>query len=94
MQKITLKNIKEYIEGNTQMMLDQMGIKPEWYKEQIAYRMLQCKDDCMVTKKCVYCNCDVPGKMYVNVSCNNGKRFPDIMNENDWLKFKKENGIH
>lgn len=92
-KKITLKKIKEYIEGNTQMMLDQMGIKPNWYKEQIAYRMLKCKDDCMIEKKCIYCDCDVPGKLYVNVSCNNGERFPNIMDEENWNEYKLKNGI-
>ncbi len=69
------------------------GNKPEWYQEQIAYRMLQCKNDCMITKKCKYCGCAVPGKLFVDKSCNKGERFPDIMNEVEWIKYKEENGI-
>lgn len=90
--KITLKNIKAYIEGNIQMRLDGLGMKPEYYKEQIAYRMLQCRD-CLQQGQCKYCDCDVPGKLYVSESCNGGKRFPDIMNEEDWNLYKEQNGI-
>ncbi len=90
--KITLKNIKAYIEGNTQMTLDGLGLKPDYYKEQIAYRMLQCRD-CMSKGECSYCGCSVPGKLYVTQSCNNGKRFPDLMDEEDWNKYKEDNDI-
>lgn len=93
MGKITLNNIKQYIEGNTQMFLDNLGMKPDWYQEQIAYRMLQCKDDCRINKRCTYCGCDYPGKLYVEESCNKGERFPDLMNKRDWEKFKKDNNI-
>lgn len=91
-QKITLKNIKAYIQGNTQMILDGLGLKEDYYKEQIAYRMLQCQD-CMNNGKCHYCGCNVPGKLYVKESCNNGIRFPDLMNKEHWEKFKKDNNI-
>jgi len=92
-QQINLKNIKAYIEGNSQMLLDELGMQPEWYKEQIAYRMLKCKDDCVPNGKCTYCGCKVPGKMYVTESCNYGGRFPDLMNEEQWLTYKEDYGI-
>lgn len=91
--KITLKNIKSYIEGNTQMILDGFGLQPLYIQEQIAYRMLQCKNDCMIQKKCKYCGCNVPAKLYVKESCNNGIRFPDLMDEIHWNNFKEKNGI-
>ena len=91
-QQITLKNIYSFIQGNLQMRLDGMGLKPQYYQEQIAYRMLQCQD-CIKTKKCKECGCNLPGKLYVDKSCNNGERFPDLMNEEDWLIYKKENEI-
>jgi hypothetical protein len=92
MKKITLKNIKQFLEGNIQMHLDGLGLQPEYYKEQIAYRMLTCQD-CLKKNKCHYCGCDVPGKLYVKESCNDGKRFPNLMNENDWNEYKKRNKI-
>lgn len=92
-QKITLSNIKQYIEGNSKMFLNKLGFQTEHLQEQISYRMLQCKDDCMITKECKYCGCDVPGKMYVSKSCNNGDRFPDLMDKENWDKYKIENNI-
>lgn len=91
--KITFKNISQYIEGNTKMFMDYLGFQPQHIKEQIAYRMLICKDDCMKTGSCKYCSCDIPGKMFVKESCNNNERFPDLMNKVEWIKYKEENGI-
>ena len=91
--KINLNNIKQYLEGNTEMLKDKLGLQPDYYKEQIAYRMLQCKDDCVPKGECLYCGCSLPGKMYVTQSCNYGSRFPDLMNEDNWNKYKKENEI-
>ena len=90
-KKITLSNIYNFIEGNTRLFTK--SIQPEHIKQQIAYRMLLCKDDCMITKECKYCGCDVPGKMYVSKSCNNGDRFPDLMSKVDWEEFKKDKNI-
>ena len=90
-KEITLNNIYNFIEGNTRLFTK--SIQPEHIKQQISYRMLQCKDDCMITKECKYCGCDVPGKMYVSKSCNNGDRFPDLMSKVDWEEFKKDKNI-
>jgi hypothetical protein len=29
----------------------------------------------------------------VEKSCNNGERFPDLMTEDEWAEYKKENNI-
>ncbi len=92
--KITIDNIKQYIEGNSKMFLNKLGFQAEHLQEQISYRMLQCKDDCIINKKCKYCGCEVPGKLYVNKSCNNGERFPDLMSAKEWEEFKKQNNIN
>lgn len=91
--KITLKNIKHYIEGNIKMLGDKMHLLPEHEKEQVAYRAMICKDECVRLEYCVYCGCDIPGKLYVKESCNGGERFPDLMNKDDWEKYKLDNGI-
>lgn len=93
MKKITIDNIKQYIEGNSKMFLNKLGFQAKHLQEQIAYRMIQCKDDCMIVKKCKYCGCDVPGKMYVSKSCNNNERFPDLMSKIEWDKYKYTNDI-
>lgn len=90
--KVTIKNIKDYLEGNSNLLLDKLNLQPEWYKEQIAYRMLICRD-CLSKGKCKECGCDVPGKLYVAKSCNKGERFPDLMSEQEWIIFKHKNGI-
>lgn len=92
--KITLKNIKHYIEGNIKMLGDKMHLLPEHEKEQVAYRAMICKDECVRLEYCVYCGCDIPGKLYVKESCNGGERFPDLMNRDSWEKYKLDNGIN
>lgn len=88
-----LKKIKQYIEGNLNMLEDDMFGKPLYYKEQILYRASKC-EDCYARGKCYKCGCDLPGKHYVTESCNDGVRFPDLMNEADWNKYKEENQIN
>ena len=92
--RITLKNIKHYIEGNIKMLGDKMRLLPEHEKEQVAYRAMICKDECVRLEYCVYCGCDIPGKLYVKESCNGGERFPDLMNKDNWEKYKLDNGIN
>lgn len=72
----------------------ELGEKPEFYKEQIAYRASICESTCGIKRECEYCGCAFPGKLFVDKSCNNGERFPDIMDEEQWNKFKKDNGIN
>ena len=92
-QIFNLKNIKHFIEGYSRFYYDKLiGLHPH-IQEQILYRMQVCKDDCMVKGECKYCGCDVPKKMFVIESCNEGERFPDIMNKEDWEQYKKENNI-
>ena len=90
--KITLNNIKQYIEGNANMLLTELGSKPDYYKQQIAYRQLMCKDDCAKIGECIICGCKYPNKQFTIKSCN-PSRFPDIMNEEDWIEFKFDNNI-
>lgn len=92
-KEITLTNIKSFLEGYKNMFLLQLGSKPDYFKEQVAYRMSVCANDCMIKKQCKYCGCAVPAKMMVEKSCNGGQRFPDIMNEEQWNQFKIDNKI-
>lgn len=91
-QKITLSNIKQYIEGNTQLVLENLNLQPYHLKEQIAYRRLICKNDCAVEGKCIKCGCEFLGKTSVKQSCN-PDRFPDLMDKENWDKYKIENNI-
>lgn len=91
-QKITVKNIKSFLEGNIQLGLEQLHLQPEHIQEQISYRMLKCSD-CVKVGKCKVCGCNVPGKLYVKESCNKGERFPDLMSNLEWIKYKESNDI-
>jgi hypothetical protein len=91
--KITLKKIGQYLEGNLKMFGDKIYLLSDHEKEQVAYRALVCKDECVKLGYCVYCGCDLPGKFYVKESCNSGERFPNLMNKSDWEKFKLDNKI-
>lgn len=90
---ITPTRIFQFIEGNIKLLGDRLGKLPHHTKEQVLYRSEICKNDCMKRGYCVNCGCKVPGKLYVNKSCNKGKRFPDLMNESKWKKYKKDNNI-
>jgi hypothetical protein len=90
---ITPKKILQFIEGNLKMAGDQLNMLPGYKKEQVLYRLEMCKDDCVPQGNCKNCGCSVPGKLYVNESCNGGERFPDLMGFEDWQKFKEDNNI-
>lgn len=69
------------------------GLFPAYKQEQVLWRLQICKDDCVKQGECQYCGCPPVKKAYVEESCNGGDRFPDMMNEEDWEKYKKENNI-
>jgi hypothetical protein len=93
MKGITLTNIKDFVSGNIRMFGDRFNLLEEHVKEQIIYRDKICASTCGVAGKCVQCGCSYPGKLYVYKSCNEGKRFPDIMETKEWFKFKEDNNI-
>lgn len=86
-----MNKIKQFIEGNLNMLVDDVFGKPLYYKEQILYRASKC-EDCYDVGKCKECGCKLPGKHYVQESCNL-QRFPDLMDEAEWKQFKDENEI-
>jgi len=91
-QKITLHNIKSFLEGNGQRVLEELKLQPLHIQQQIVYRRLICKDDCAKQDKCIKCGCDFKGKTSVRESCN-PERFPDLMSKIEWDKYKETNGI-
>lgn len=91
--KITTHNILSFLEGNGQRVLEELKLQPDHIKEQIAYRRLICKDDCAKRGKCIYCGCEFKGKTSVKESCNKGERFPDLMSNREWIKYKEKHEI-
>jgi hypothetical protein len=92
MKKITLKNVKSFIRGHYNLYLDKLGMYPKHKQEQILYRISLCSD-CVSNEGCKYCGCAPNKKVYDNKSCNDGERFPDMLNEVEWNKFKIDNKI-
>jgi hypothetical protein len=90
---ITPEKIRQYLEGNIRLWGDKFNLMPKYAKEQIIWRSHICSD-CMSEGQCKYCGCSVPGKLYVKKSCNDGERFPDMMDKGDWEEYKKENKIN
>lgn len=93
MRKITNKDLYNYIEGNGRMILSELGFSEKHIEEQVAYRLLMCKDTCVPNKKCKHCGCPLPNRAFASTSCNKGKIFPDLMSEKDWINFKIEKQI-
>lgn len=93
-----LKNIKAFVQGNYRLILDKLPKSwvpklmelPVHKREQVAYRVEVCGDSCPT--KCASCGCSTPGKWYADKACSADK-YPDMMDEISWKKFKKENGI-
>jgi hypothetical protein len=89
-KEITLSNIYNFIEGNTRLFTEKFQVSH--LKEQFAYRMLLCENDCAKTKKCIKCGCDYPARIYTSQSCNQ-ERFPNLLSRVEWEEFKIKNEI-
>ncbi len=88
-----IHNIGSFIEGNAKYFYDNLIGLPEHIKEQVIWRLSKCEDDCVKTGKCKVCGCPTHKKVFVTESCNNGERFPNMMNKEEWENYKKENNI-
>lgn len=60
--------------------------------EQVAYRQLQCANDCVLDGKCKHCECPLPDRHFTTASCDK-ERFPNLMGRFEWEQFKRENNI-
>jgi hypothetical protein len=89
-KEITLSNIYNFIEGNIRLKIK--TLQPDHIKEQIAHRLLKCKNDCAKKGECIICGCDFPDRAYSTQSCNT-ERFPNFMSKIDWELYKIDNGI-
>ena len=92
MKKITLKNVKSFIRGHYNLYLDKLGMYPKYKQEQILYRISLC-GDCVTNKGCKHCGCPPHKKVYDYKSCHRGERFPNMLSEVEWEKFKIDNKI-
>lgn len=90
---VTPKNVRDYIVGNFNYFKNKVFPSPPYIKEQIAYRLFLCKDDCVPNRACKYCGCPPKKKVWLKDSCNKNERFGPLLDKEEWTKFKKENNI-
>jgi hypothetical protein len=94
--KITFENIKAYIQGNIRQRLF-YSKRWNWLLslhmfEQINYRLFVMNKQCYSNGECIECGCSTPGLQMANKACE-GKCYPVMMNETDWLIYKREYNI-
>ena len=87
------KKLGDFIEAHVKMLGERFRELPQYQKEQITYRYNICKNTCVAAGKCEHCGCKVPGRLYASRTCNEGKKFPDLMGAGEWERFKKDNNI-
>ena len=85
---MTYKNIKDFLEGNFKYYYNAFVSAPTYMQEQLTYRYNLCKGDCLVDNECIICKCPPLKKHFLTTSCN-PERFPNLMIEEDWNKFKE-----
>lgn len=92
--KITLNLVKDFVRANIRYYGEEfLDNQPKHLQEQVEYRLSLCKDDCLVADRCKYCGCPPKKKAWANHSCNDGARFPDLMDADSWEKYKETNNI-
>jgi hypothetical protein len=88
--------MKGFLQGNWRKFKeDVLTIEnPKHIKEQVLYRMSSAKP-CLENGSCLYCGCDTPELFYEDRGCKdpNKKCYPEMMDEENWEKFKNENNI-
>lgn len=90
---ITPQNIFNFFEGNITKLMSNLGMSAKCIDEQVQYRLLICKDDCVKVGACKKCGCKLPGRAYTSQTCNSD-RFPDFMNNDEWTNFKITNNLN
>ena len=91
MAKITLSNIKGFIQGNFRKILNDFGELPNHIKEQAIWRLNLVKEkspECYNTDKCVKCGCQVSAKVFEDRPCESKPScYPEMMTKEQWENF-------
>jgi len=95
--KITLPNIKHFLQGYGRSFLKSFGSLPKHIEEQYYYRIEQVKThslECLEQGKCKVCGCSTPELFLSSKSCeNNPPCYSSFLEESDWESFKNQNSI-
>lgn len=88
--KITLSNIKGFVQAHYRKVLEEMDFLPEHIKEQAEWRLSLVKKkspECYNNDKCIKCGCQVSAKVYEDGACE-GNCYPKMMSKKDWELLK------
>lgn len=91
--ELTWDNVKSFLEGNISYYKQYFLSSPPYLQEQYHYRLSVCRDSCIPNDSCEVCTCPPIKKAWVTKSCNNGEKFPDLMDEESWEDFKNVHDI-
>ncbi len=90
--KITLPNIKGFLQGNLRLFLDSIGSLPDHISEQAEWRLKQVEQmspECIRSKECIKCGCEIFGKLVEDRKCSNEPPcYPEMMSKEEWTIFK------
>jgi hypothetical protein len=94
--KITLANIKAYLQGHIREWLFYNKrlnfLLPLHIFEQINYRIFVMNKECFSNGECVHCGCTTPALQMADKTCE-GNCYPDIMDATDWEIHKRVSNI-
>lgn len=93
---ITLHNITKYATAKVRKARhyyggDILGLD-EHIVEQFEWRKTKAKAECMEKGACVECGCETPDLFYASEPCE-GNCYPDMMDKEEWKKYKEDEGI-
>ena len=92
MADLTIKNIKNFIIGNTRLLGSKVNVIDTSLIEQVAWRASKCPD-CLEEGKCLHgCGCKVPGRWFVSEPCNPGIHTP-LLDDSAWALYKQKHNI-
>ncbi len=93
MKKVTLKDVKAYVQGNVRYKLFYSKwnwLIPEYIKEQIVGRINSMDIECFNDGSCKECGCRTTHLQMTNKACD-GNCYPIMVNKSTWEYMKKDN---
>lgn len=91
-KKITLSNIKGFIQGYARVIAEDTVGLPSHIKEQIEERIKLVADkspECLSGGSCVKCGCSMPEKTYEDRPCE-GECYGPMLSKQEWENQKQK----
>lgn len=92
--KITSKDIKNYIEGNMNYLknISSFVRLAPYIKEQAVCRAVSCLE-CLNAGACTECGCATPQMFYAPKKEDSKGRWGEMLSKEDWEKYKEEHQL-